>query len=300
MYAVLLLRRRPDVLEHYQNRFKYVLVDEYQDINYSQYQFVTMIAAKHHNIFCVGDDDQSIYRWRGADVGIILQFETDYPKATVYKLEQNYRSTKKILEAAHHVVKRNQGRAAKKLWTDNDEGCDLEVIESANDIEEANNIARAIEDQVSFGGKREYSDFVVLYRMNAQSRAFEEALINRRIPHRLVGALRFYERREIKDILAYMRLALNPYESVSMRRVINVPTRGIGATSIGRLDVFAASQGITLFEALGRIDEARDIPKRAASRDGEIRGDDLPPQRDGRAGFRSQADRGNPACLRLL
>jgi len=264
MYVVLLLKNRPAVLEHYQNRFKYVLVDEYQDINYSQYQFVSLIAAKHHNIFCVGDDDQSIYRWRGADVGIILQFEADYAKATVYKLEQNYRSTKKILEAAHHVVKRNQGRATKKLWTENDEGCDLEVIESANDMEEANNIARSMEDQVSFGGAREYSDFVILYRMNAQSRAFEEALLNRRIPYRLVGALRFYERREIKDILAYMRLALNPYESVSMRRVINVPARGIGATSLARLDVFAASQGITLFEALRRIDEAADIPKRAA------------------------------------
>ena len=265
MYVVLLFKRRPAVLEHYQNRFKYVLVDEYQDINYSQYQFVTMIAAKHQNIFCVGDDDQSIYRWRGADVGIILQFEADYPKATIYKLEQNYRSTKKIIEAAHHVVKRNQGRAAKKLWTENDEGCDLEVIESANDVEEASNIARSIQDQVSFGGKREYSDFVILYRMNAQSRAFEEALINRRIPYRLVGALRFYERREIKDILAYMRLALNPYESVSMRRVINVPTRGIGASSLAKLDIFAADRGFTLFEALGRIDEATDIPKRAST-----------------------------------
>lgn len=265
MYVVLLLKNRPAVLEHYQNRFKYVLVDEYQDINYSQYQFVTMIAAKHQNIFCVGDDDQSIYRWRGADVGIILQFEADYPKATVYKLEQNYRSTKKILEAAHHVVKRNQGRATKKLWTDNDEGCDLEVIESANDLEEAGNIARSIQDQVSFGGKREYSNFVILYRMNAQSRAFEEALINRRIPYRLIGSLRFYERREIKDILAYMRLALNPYESVSMRRVINVPTRGIGTSSLAKLDVFAAGQGITLFEALQRVDEATDLPKRAAT-----------------------------------
>ncbi|MCX6344774.1 MAG: UvrD-helicase domain-containing protein [Armatimonadetes bacterium] len=265
MYAVLLLKNKPAALEHYQNRFKYVLVDEYQDINYSQYQLVTLIAAKHQNIFCVGDDDQSIYRWRGADVGIILQFETNYRKATVYKLEQNYRSTKKILEAAHHVVKRNLGRANKKLWTNNDEGCSIEVIDSANELDEAANIARAIQDGVTFGGSREYSDFVVLYRMNAQSRVFEEAMINRRIPYRLIGAVRFYERREVKDILAYMRLALNPYESVSIRRVINMPARGIGQTSFARLDGFAANQQITLFEALKRIDEAPDIPKRASA-----------------------------------
>lgn len=262
MYTVILLRNKPAVLEHYQNRFKYILVDEYQDINYSQYQLVRNLAAKHHNIFCVGDDDQSIYRWRGADVGIILQFESDYPEATVYKLEQNYRSTKKILEAAHHVVKRNKGRANKKLWTENEEGKDIEIIESANDMDEANNIARAIEDMASFGGGRNYSDIAILYRMNAQSRIFEEAMINRRIPYRLVGAVRFYERREIKDILAYMRLALNPYETVSLRRVINVPTRGIGQTSISKLEMFAINEQITLYEAIRRAEEATDITKR--------------------------------------
>ncbi|MHB9037354.1 MAG: DNA helicase PcrA [Armatimonadota bacterium] len=270
MYAVILLRNRPAVLEHYQTRFKYILVDEYQDINYSQYQLVRTLAAKHNNIFCVGDDDQSIYRWRGADVGIILQFEADYPKATVYKLEQNYRSTKKILEAAHHIVKRNKDRAHKKLWTDNDEGCDIEVIESANDIDEATNIARAIEDMVSLGGNREYSDIAILYRMNAQSRAFEEAMINRRIPYRLVGAMRFYERREIKDILAYLRLAMNPYETVSLRRVINVPTRGIGQTSISRLEMFAITEEITLFEAIRRVEEALDVPKKARAAIGKF------------------------------
>ncbi|MCE5315062.1 MAG: DNA helicase PcrA [Armatimonadota bacterium] len=263
MYAVILLRNRPAVLEHYQDRFKYVLVDEYQDINYSQYQLVKTLAAKHNNIFCVGDDDQSIYRWRGADVGIILQFETDYPDATVYKLEQNYRSTKKILEAAHHVVKRNRDRANKKLWTENDEGCDIDIIESANDMDEAANIAREIEDMVSFGGKREYSDIAILYRMNAQSRVFEEAMINRRIPYRLVGSVRFYERREIKDILAYLRLAINPYETVSLRRVINVPARGIGQTSLSRLEMFAISEQITLYEAIRRVNEAADISKKA-------------------------------------
>ncbi len=263
MYTVILLKNRPSVLEHYQNRFKYILVDEYQDINYSQYQLVKTLSAKHHNIFCVGDDDQSIYRWRGADVGIILQFESDYPEASVYKLEQNYRSTKKILEAAHHVVKRNVGRADKKLWTENTEGSDIEIIESANDMDEAANIARAIEDMVSFGGSREYSDIAILYRMNAQSRIFEEAMINRRIPYRLVGAVRFYERREIKDVLAYLRLALNPYETVSLRRVINVPTRGIGQTSLSRLEMFAIHEQITLYEAIRRVEEADDIPRKA-------------------------------------
>lgn len=262
MRTVQLLQKSPEALEHYQGRFKYVLVDEYQDINYSQYLLVKTLAAKHGNIFCVGDDDQSIYRWRGADVGIILQFEHDYPNATVYKLEQNYRSTKKILEAAHHVVKRNRGRADKKLWTENDEGCDIEIIVSANEIDETSNIAQSIRDKVSFGG-RKHSDFVILYRMNAQSRVFEETLINNRIPYKLIGTVRFYERREVKDVLAYLRLAANPHETVSLRRVINVPTRGIGQTSISRLEEFAVKEGITLYEALRRVEEAEEIPKRA-------------------------------------
>lgn len=262
MHTVRLLRESPSAREHYQERFHYVLVDEYQDINYSQYMLVRTLAEKHRNIFCVGDDDQSIYRWRGADVGIILQFESDYPDATVHKLEQNYRSTKRILEAAHHVVKRNRGRANKKLWTDNDEGCDIEVIESANEIDEANNIARSIEDKVRFDN-RNYSDVVILYRMNAQSRVFEDALMHRRIPYRLIGSVRFYERREIKDILAYLRLAANPYETVSLKRVINVPTRGIGQSSIEKLELFAEREGIPLFEALRQVESAQEIPKRA-------------------------------------
>ena len=262
MYTVLLLKSVPKVLQHYQERFKYILVDEYQDINYSQYQLVKNLAAKHRNIFCVGDDDQSIYRWRGADVGIILQFETDYPNASIYKLEQNYRSTKKILEAAHHVVKRNRGRAVKKLWTENDEGSDIEIIESANELEEATNIARSIQDKISYED-RKYSDIVILYRMNAQSRVFEEAMINNRIPYRLIGTVRFYERKEIKDALAYLRLAANPYETVSLRRVINIPHRGIGQTSMSRLEDFAITEQLTLFDALRRVLEATDVPKKA-------------------------------------
>ncbi len=262
MYTVYLLRQSAEAREHYQQRFHYILVDEYQDINFSQYTLVRTLAEKHRNVFCVGDDDQSIYRWRGADVGIILQFESDYPDAAVYKLEQNYRSTKRILEAAHHVVKRNRGRATKKLWTENDEGCDIELIESANEIDEANCIARSIEDKRRFDN-REFSDFVILYRMNAQSRVFEEAMMNRRIPYRLIGSVRFYERREIKDILAYLRLAANPRESVSLRRVINVPARGVGQTSIEKLERFAEVEHIPLFDALHRAEEVPDLQKRA-------------------------------------
>jgi len=262
MNAVILLQTRPDVLESYQRRFHHVLVDEYQDINYSQYQLVKMLAGMHGNIFCVGDDDQSIYRWRGADVGIILQFEHDYPDAAVYKLEQNYRSTKKILEAAHHVVKRNAGRAVKKLWTENDQGCDIEVLECANELDEAANIARSIQEKVS-AGERRYADIVILYRMNAQSRVFEEALINRRVPYKLIGSVRFYERKEIKDALAYLRLAANPYEIVSLKRVINVPARGIGDKSMMLFEAFARERGLHLYNACFEVGEALEIPKRA-------------------------------------
>ena len=269
MYAVLLFRDKPEVLAHYQDKFKYVLVDEYQDINFSQYTLVSNLGQKHRNVFCVGDDDQSIYRWRGADVGIILQFTKDYPDAAVYKLERNYRSTKKILEAAHAVVRLNVDRADKKLWTDNDEGVDIEVIDGSNEIDEASLVARSIQDKVSFGGRR-YSDVVVLYRINAQSRVFEEVMINSRIPHRLVGTVRFYERREIKDVMAYLRLAQNPHESVSLRRVINVPTRGIGQTSMARLEQFAISEQIMLYEALGRVKEATDVPAKARAAMGKF------------------------------
>jgi DNA helicase-2/ATP-dependent DNA helicase PcrA len=262
MATIHLLDQSAEAREHYQNRFQYILVDEYQDINFAQYRLVAKLAEKHGNIFCVGDDDQSIYRWRGADVNIILQFESDYPQATVYKLEQNYRSSAKILEAAHHVVVHNRSRAEKKLWTENEDGEDIELIESANELEEAANVARSIQDKVSFGNKR-YGDIVVLYRMNAQSRAFEEAFINQRMPYKLVGTVRFYERKEVKDILSYLRLAQNPHEIVSLKRVINVPHRGIGETSFARVEAFAAREGLALFDAIRRADEIPDLKKPA-------------------------------------
>lgn len=261
MRTVELFRACPDVLEKYQERFRYILVDEYQDINHAQYQVVRMLGAKHNNVFCVGDDDQSIYRWRGADVNIILQFERDYPDAAVYKLEQNYRSTKKILEAAHHVVKRNRGRADKKLWTENDDGPDIQVIHSANEVEEANNIVRSIREKSQAQG-RSYSDFVVLYRINAQSRVIEEALLNWRIPYKIVGGVRFYQRREVKDVIAYLRLAENPNETVSFKRVVNVPARGIGDITVAKLEEYAVSRGISLYEAAARAEEIAGLQKR--------------------------------------
>ncbi len=262
LYAVLLLRNSQMVREHYQERFHYVHVDEYQDINHSQYELVRILSDKYRNIFCVGDDDQSIYRWRGAEVGIILQFEEDFPDARVFKLERNYRSTRKIIEAAHHVVKRNRGRADKKLWTDNEDGADLQIMANANDREEANNIAIRIRNKVSTDN-RHWSDFAVLYRTNSQSRVFEEAMINHRIPYKLIGSLRFYERREIKDVLAYMRLAANPYDIVALKRVINVPHRGIGQTSLGKLEMMSREQHITLFEALKDVGQVEEIAKKA-------------------------------------
>lgn len=262
MQTVCLLRERPGILEMYQNKFRYILVDEYQDINYAQYTFVTLLSRKHRNLCVVGDDDQSIYKWRGADVGIILQFEYDFKDAKVFKLEQNYRSTKRILEAAHEIVSKNRSRQDKQLWTDNDEGSEIYVYETANEQEEASLIANKIQDKVATEG-RKLSDFVILYRMNAQSRVFEDVFVNHRIPYKLIGSVRFYQRKEIKDILAYMRLAHNPTESVSLKRVINVPARGIGPTSLSRIEEYAAIQGITLWTALSQVDEIPDIPGKA-------------------------------------
>ena len=260
METVRLLRESPKTLDKYQERLRYILVDEYQDINYAQYSFVQTLAAKYHNIFCVGDDDQSIYRWRGADVGIILQFEHDYPDARIVKLEQNYRSTKNILTAAHAIVSRNKSRRDKVLWTDKAEGEAISVHETASEGEEAAMVADKMLDSAA---NRKFSDFAVLYRMNSQSRVFEEAFINRKIPYKLVGSVRFYERREVKDIIAYLRLAYNPEESISFKRVVNLPTRGIGATSIAKLEEVAALSNISLFEAAERAEEIADIQPKA-------------------------------------
>lgn len=260
--TVRMFREKPEVLARYHDHFHYVHVDEYQDINLAQYTFIKLLAAGHRNVCCVGDDDQSIYRWRGADVGLILQFEIDYKDAKIFKLEQNYRSTKTILEAAHEVVSRNISRRDKELWTENAHGRAIDLYESENENEEATHVANTILNKIAAEGKR-FSDFAILYRMNAQSRVFEKVFTTYRVPYQLVGALRFYDRREIKDVLAYLRLALNPKESVSLKRVINVPPRGIGPTTISRIEQFATDNGILLWDALKRTDEIPDVQKKA-------------------------------------
>jgi DNA helicase-2/ATP-dependent DNA helicase PcrA len=262
VWAVRLLQNYPEVRTYYRERFQYIMVDEYQDINFTQYSFVTLIAGGHRNICCVGDDDQSIYRWRGADVGLILQFEHDYPDAKVFKLEQNYRSTRTIIEAAHEVVRRNRSRRDKELWTENVDGHAIDVYESANEQEEAIHIANVIANKVATENRR-FADFVVLYRMNAQSRVFEDVFLSYRVPYVLIGALRFYERREIKDVLAYLRLASNPNESISLKRVVNNPPRGIGPTTVARIEQYAADNDILLWEALKRADDIPDLQKKA-------------------------------------
>ncbi len=251
--AVRMLQQREDVREYYQNKFKYVLVDEYQDVNLSQYKLTQLLSNGTRNICIVGDDDQSVYGWRGADIEIILGFEADYPDAKTIKLEQNYRSTKTILETAYSVVSRNRGRKDKKLWTENPDGEAVLVWEAINEQEEAVYVAQTIREALDEGTRR-LSDFAILYRTNAQSRVLEEVFINYRIPYQIVGGLRFYERREIKDLMAYLRLIHNPFDSVSLKRIVNVPARGIGATSWAKIEDSAQKRGVAVWDAIADLD----------------------------------------------
>ena len=244
-----LFKESPEVLDFYQRKFKYIMVDEYQDTNTPQYHFVNMLAQKYRNLCVVGDDDQSIYGWRGADVKNILNFEKDYPDAKVIKLEQNYRSTKTILEAANYVIDNNIRRKKKTLWTNNEQGEKIILCELDNEREEAEFV---IQEIISLKERenRSFRDFAILYRTNAQSRAFEEALMRVRIPYKVVGALRFYDRKEIKDIIAYLRILVNPYDDISFKRIINVPKRGIGAATIEALEATALEKDTSLFFAI--------------------------------------------------
>ena len=253
--TVRMLEQREDVREYYQNKFKYVLIDEYQDVNQAQYRLTKALSDGTRNICIVGDDDQSVYGWRGADVEIILGFESDYPEAKIVKLEQNYRSTGTILDAAYAVVSRNRGRKDKKLWTENPGGEAVQVYEAIDEQEEAVFVAAAIRDALD-GGVRRLSDFAVLYRTNAQSRVLEEVFINYRIPYQIVGGVRFYERKEIKDLMAYLRLIHNPFDSVSLKRVVNIPARGVGATSLAKLETRAQQRGVALWDAVADLDGA--------------------------------------------
>ena len=244
--TVELFEKCPDVLAYYQNKFKYILVDEYQDTNNIQYRLVAMLAAKYRNLCVVGDDDQSIYRFRGADITNILDFEKQFKEAKVIKLEQNYRSTQNILDAANDVIKNNRGRKAKKLWTDAGEGekIDLNVLD--DQVAEASYINNRIETLVR-SGQYKYGDFAILYRTNAQTRAFEENLT---CPYRILAGLRFYDRREIKDILAYLRVIYNPRDDVNLSRIINVPKRGIGDTTVSKIRAYAGSLGKSMYDVI--------------------------------------------------
>jgi DNA helicase-2/ATP-dependent DNA helicase PcrA len=263
-FTVRLFEQSPTVREKYQERFLHVLVDEYQDVNLSQYTFIHQIAEKHRNVVVVGDDDQSIYAWRGADVSLILRFSSDYPDAAVIKLERNYRSTGNILRAANEVIRKNRSRAAKQLWTDNPAGLPISLSQAGTEQDEAMMVAEAIQKDARLG-RRRYGDFAVLYRTNAQSRVMEEAFLTLRIPHVLIGGQRFYERKEVKDMIAYLRLTLNPRDDVSLRRVLNVPARGIGPGALGKIEQWASQRSLTLFEALRAQDVQSELQKKVAS-----------------------------------
>ena len=257
LFTVQLLNENPEVRQFYQNKFEYLLVDEYQDTNRCQYELVNVLAGTKQNICVVGDDDQSIYAFRGADIRNILDFEKDYPNTRVLRLEQNYRSTQNILDAAWGVVHNNSARKAKKLWTKNDIGELVTCYEAMDENDEAGYVGTQIQDW--HAEDVDYKDFAVFYRTNAQSRIFEEAFRAANIPYQIVGGVGFYDRMEIKDLLAYLRVVCNPNDSMSVRRIINVPSRGIGATTLDRLINFAAHEGIPLFEAVQRVDEITTI-----------------------------------------
>jgi DNA helicase-2/ATP-dependent DNA helicase PcrA len=288
--VVLLFEQQPDVLARYQRRWTYLLVDEYQDTNRAQYRLCRLLAAVHHNLAVVGDDDQSIYSWRGADLRNILDFERDWPDAKVVKLEQNYRSTQTILDAAHAVVSRVAGRKDKRLWTDRGAGAAVSVFDAYNEYEEAEFVARQVERLASSADRRRgwaglltrraddapvgeeadgasgplrFGDIAVAYRVNAQSRVLEEAFMRFGIPYQLVGGVRFYERREVKDALAYARLARNPADRVALERVINVPARGIGDKTVSELRAWADGRDATLWAAVEAATENANLATRS-------------------------------------
>ncbi|HEX9496214.1 MAG TPA: UvrD-helicase domain-containing protein [Candidatus Limnocylindria bacterium] len=252
-------------LEKWQDRFDHILVDEYQDTNRAQYVLMRYLAGRHQNLAVVGDDDQSVFSWRGADVRNILDFERDYPDATVVKLEQNYRSTQRILDAAHSVVRHNAARKEKKLWTDRAGGEPVTVVQAHDEHHEAETIAREIERLRRAGDATSARDVAVLYRTNAQSRAIEDVFRSFGLAYQVVGGLSFYARREVKDVLAYLRLLRNPVDSVAIARVLNTPPRGIGAKGQAGLAAFAKARGVPIAEALLAAEQAAEIPKRQAA-----------------------------------
>ena len=253
MLTVQLFQQNAEILNHYQERFPFILVDEYQDTNTAQFTLLSLLASRYQNLCVVGDDDQSIYRFRGANIHNILNFEKIFPATKVIRLEQNYRSTKNILAAASGVIKHNSMRKEKTLWTTAEAGAPISYGRYDNEYEEAQGIAADIHHQVKDG--MSYNDFAILYRTNAQSRVFEEKLIYEGIPYRIIGAVNFYARKEIKDILCYLKTINNSADDIAIKRIINIPRRGIGQTTIGRISDYAFSQEMPFYEALRRVDE---------------------------------------------
>ena len=261
MATVRLFRTQPEVLGWYQERFRYILVDEYQDTNHAQYVLINLLASKYRNLCVVGDADQSIYRFRGADIRNILEFEKDYPDAKTIKLEQNYRSTEKILHSANEVIANNLGRKDKELWTEQAGGDPIFLYKASDERQEARFVASEIQRLKKEG--KDYQDFAILYRTHSQSRTFEEEFMGRGIPYAIVAGLRFYERKEIKDLIAYLRLLENPADLYSLRRVINVPKRGIGDATLGRLEAFALENNVSPYAALDDLDAIPGLGGRA-------------------------------------
>ncbi len=265
-----LFLQRPDILEFYQSRFAYLMIDEYQDTNRAQYLVSKMLAAKHRNICVVGDDAQSIYSWRGADISNILGFQQDYPDAVTVRLEENYRSTKVILKAANSIIKRNREQLEKKLFTQNETGEPITLMVADDERREADKISFAIRNLKLTKGFSN-RDFAIFYRTNAQSRALEDALRANAIPYKIFGNISFYKRKEIKDVVAYLRFALNEQDEESLLRIINVPTRGIGETSLDKLRQLAASEGVSIYDVMKRAAMYPDVPARLISPLGEFR-----------------------------
>ncbi len=263
--TVQLFKDYPEVLGFYQRKFKYIMVDEYQDTNRSQYEFIRLLAQGYKNICVVGDDDQCIYAWRGADVKNILDFEKDYPNAKVIKLEQNYRSKGNILRAANDVISNNTYRKKKVLRTENENGDKIKLYRAYSDMDEGRYVAFKIKDILARDKGKQYKDFAVLYRTNAQSRIFEDAFMKANIPYRIIGGLKFYDRKEIKDIMAYLKFINNPLDDISLKRIINVPKRSIGDSTVQKIQNFASSMEESLYNVILDVDEVSSLSKRSVN-----------------------------------
>jgi DNA helicase-2/ATP-dependent DNA helicase PcrA len=265
LLPIMLFNKHPNVLEKYQKKFRYIFIDEYQDTNKAQYTLVRQLTGTQNALCVVGDEDQSIYRWRGADINNILNFKKDFKQAEVFRLEENYRSNKTILAGANAMVANNTQRLGKNLWTRRKEGSSIVVIDAEDEIDEAKKVVENIHNEM-FNRKMGFKDIAILYRTNAQSRALEDELRKNAISYSIVGGVRFYERKEIKDILAYLKVIANPYDSISLKRIINFPLRGIGDTTVNKIEKYASGLGISLLEGLNRVKEVGSISSGMANR----------------------------------